>query len=380
MSALTRRMALGAGLATLAIPSLAFGVASQKRLVVVVLRGGMDGIAAVAPIGDPAYRGVRGDLALTQTLPLNTTFGMHPRLATLHESYRVGECAIIHATSTPYRERSHFDAQNVLEAGTVRAFSATDGWLNRALGARAAGTALGAVAIGTGVPLALRGAAPATSWAPSLLPDPNADLVTRTRVLYAQDAALARALADAQAIHAAAGAGQAGGQFAQQMAAAARFLAQPDGPRVAMLELAGWDTHATQAQPAGALARNLRQLDAGVAALAEGLGVHWARTVIVIASEFGRTVAVNGTLGTDHGSGGAVFVAGGAVRGGRVLADWPGLAMSQRYQGRDLAATLDLRALLKGLLHDHLEVPSAALDTQVFPDSAASARLRDLLG
>jgi uncharacterized protein (DUF1501 family) len=161
--------------------------------------------------------------------------------------------------------------------------------------------------------------------------------------------------------------------FAALARRASAFLAQPDGPQAAVLELGGWDTHANQANPNGAFVAALRQLDAGLAALREGLVAAdaWKRTVVVVATEFGREVAVNGTLGTDHGTGGAALVLGGAVKGGRVIADWPGLAKADRFEGRDLRTTTDLRALLKGVLGDHLQVARKRLDGDVFPDSAA---------
>ena len=248
------------------------------------------------------------------------------------------------------------------------------------------------------MPLVLRGPGAVDTWAPSVLPEPGADLVARLGRMYANDPALAQALARARALHldaAMAGdaladdameAGKAAplapGGFVALARRAAEFLVRPDGPQVAVLDLGGWDTHASQAAPNGALARNLRLLDTGLAALRQGLlaGDTWQRSVVVVATEFGREVAVNGTLGTDHGTGGAAFVLGGAVAGGRVLADWPGLAPRDRYEGRDLRTTTDLRAVLKGVLADHLQVASQRLDREIFPDSAAVPRLSLLRG
>jgi uncharacterized protein (DUF1501 family) len=163
------------------------------------------------------------------------------------------------------------------------------------------------------------------------------------------------------------------GSFRSLAQRAAEFLSDRGGPQVAVLELGGWDTHANQANPNGALANGLRVLDGGLGSLHAALAASgtWERTVVVVASEFGREVAINGTLGTDHGSGGVAFVLGGAVRGGRVVADWPGLAKAQRFEGRDLRITIDLRAVLKGVLGDHLQIASKRLDLEVFPESAA---------
>jgi uncharacterized protein (DUF1501 family) len=221
----------------------------------------------------------------------------------------------------------------------------------------------------------LRGSDRVDTWAPSALPEPTPDLVARLEMLYAGDPSLREALSRARSLREqpgmASGVGNAQGRQAVMALArkAGEMLASAQGPRVAVLELGGWDTHANQANPNGALANNLRTLDAGLAALNEALGSAWSRTVVLVATEFGREVAINGTQGTDHGTGGAAFVAGGAVRGGRVLTDWPGLARAQRHEGRDLRVTTDLRAVIKGVLSDHLRVPTAAIERTVLPGS-----------
>jgi len=241
----------------------------------------------------------------------------------------------------------------------------------------------------------LRGRADVDTWAPSVLPVPSADLVARLERMYAGDPALATALERARQLRAdspmatqdAAPAGMAAsgprpGAFVTLSRRAAEFLAQANGPQAAVLEIGGWDTHANQTNPNGPLAAGLRQLDLGLAALRAGLAADgaWQRTAVVVVSEFGREVAVNGTLGTDHGTGGVAFVLGGAVQGGRVVADWPGLAKGQRYEGRDLRITTDLRAVLKGVLGDHLKIASRSLDAEVFPDSAKVRPLQLLRG
>ncbi len=387
---LRRRMvgaALGLG-ALGPLSSLSFaagGNGSTNRFVFVVLRGGMDGLSAVPALGDPEFAAARGALAQFGAAPLtlDATFALHPNLSELHAMYGRGELAVVHAVGLPYRERSHFDAQQVLESGGVRPYEITTGWLARALAPSAAKS----LALNTAVPLVLRGPGLVDTWAPSALPDPSADLVARLERMYGNDAALATALQRAKTLHfdgampndmnAAADKGMAnpgrGGNFSVLAQRAAEFLAQPNGPQAAVLELGGFDSHANQANPSGALSNTLRQLDAGLAALREGLLASgtWARTVVVVATEFGREVAVNGTLGTDHGTGGAAFVLGGAVKGGRVLADWPGLAKRDRFEGRDLRITTDMRALLRGVLADHLQVASKSLNNDVFPGSEA---------
>jgi uncharacterized protein (DUF1501 family) len=386
-----QRLAASAGLPYASLSWMHDAKASVQgnRLIVVVLRGGLDGLAAVAAPGDPAFAEARGALAQTPTpvLPLaGGLFALHPNLTALHGLFSRGEALAVHAVGLPYRERSHFDAQQVLESGGVRPYELSTGWLARALqpqGQRG-------MALSTAVPLVLRGAADVDSWAPSALPEPSSDLVARLLRMYAEDPALGQALARAKglrespamaAMSAAEGAsgGSPVGAGRQAVLAlfkkAAEFAAQPQGPQAVVLEMGGWDSHAAQAAPQGALANNLALLDSGLAQLRDGLsgagkGDAWSRTAVLVVTEFGREVAINGTLGTDHGTGGVALVLGGAVRGGHVLADWPGLAKHQRHEGRDLRITTDLRAVFKALLAGHLHVPAVRLEREVFPGSA----------
>jgi uncharacterized protein (DUF1501 family) len=321
-------------------------------------------------------------------LDLDGFFGLHPALTGLHERYRTGELLVAHAVATPYRERSHFDGQNVLENGGERPSGLGSGWLNRALAARSDGAHEG-LAIGQTVPLILRGTLPVASWAPSVMPDVEPDLLARLRDLYAGDATLAARLDAAMEIDAIAGEegkgvagrrGRNGGaaRFIAVARSAGHLLAQEQGPRVAVLDSGGWDTHAQEGGADGQLSSRLKGLDEALGALRTGLGDAWKSTVALICTEFGRTVAINGTRGTDHGTAAAAFLLGGAVRGGRVLADWPGLASRHRHEGRDLAPTLDLRALAKGVLSEHLELATGALDT-VFPSSGRVAPVRGVV-
>jgi uncharacterized protein (DUF1501 family) len=409
--------ALCAPWAALSVGRAGATTSSAGRLVLVILRGGLDGLGAVPAIGDPDFGAARGALAQfgAPPLPLDATFALHPRLTHLHALYTGGELVVAHAVGLAYRERSHFDAQQVLESGGEKPYQLGTGWLARALLASAP-TASG-VALQTSVPLVLRGASSGAAqhqrhaglqrdassvdtWAPSTLPEPSADLVARLERLYAGDAALHAALARAKALHGdlaagglatapgsgavpmaatsaepamAAATGARAAQFSQLASKCAEFLAGPSAPRAAVLELGGWDTHVNQANPTGALATNLGVLDAGLAALRAGLRASglWKQSLVVVASEFGREVAINGTQGSDHGSGGAAFALGGALRGGRVIADWPGLARNQRFEGRDLRTTTDLRGVLKGALRDAWGLGDAQLDHEVFPGSAA---------
>lgn len=372
----------GVASAMLCAPKIALAAApTGRRLVFIVLRGAMDGIATLMPIGDPAYARLRGNFgpppAAGAPLKLTTDFALHPGLAQTAALYARGEAAFVHAIASPYRERSHFDAQNVLETGGTAAYALKDGWLNRLLPLlpRAKEPA---VALSATLPMALRGPAPATSFAPSQLPQADDDLLARAGALYAGDPQLHALWSQALGARNAAGTDARTDSNARANPAAlgklaATFLAKPDGARVAVIELGGWDTHANQP---GRLTQQLRQLDAVIAALHTGLGPDWRQTIVVAATEFGRTAAPNGTGGTDHGTGGAAILAGGALQGGRIIADWPGLAPSQLHEGRDLKPTADLRALFAGLAADHFGLDPALVSRTLF----AGAGVRPLSG
>ncbi len=394
---LTRReliKRLGAGGTLLAAPGLAFANAqTDARFVLVILRGAADGLAIAAPYGDPHYASLRGELALAKPgqkdglLDLDGFFGLHPRLEFTHQRFTKGEASVVHAVASPYRERSHFDGQDVLENGGSIVGAQRDGWLNRAL--EPLGGSLGseqAIALAQNTPLVLRGPQSVTSWAPSRLPDADEDIIDRLRLLYAEDeffavrleqAIKSQQIAEGMDGPRARGRGNGAQQLTANLKAAANFLTTPDGPSIAVVEAGGWDTHANQGAANGALANQLGALDAGLRELESGLGKTWQRTVVAVVTEFGRTAKVNGTRGTDHGTGSAALLLGGAVNGGKVIADWPGLRTSALYEGRDLMPTLDLRAVFKGVLVEHLELTPAYANRDVFPDSR---RVRPLQG
>lgn len=371
--------------------------AAENRLIVVILRGGMDGLAAVPPVGDPAYGRGRDRLAVPEadTLALDGGFALHPGLANLHGFYQAREAVILHAVATPYRERSHFDGQDLLENGTASPKGARDGWLARALDQMPGapfGEGEAGVALARSMPLILRGSKAASSWAPSAIPSPDADFLTRVAGLYETDALLAGALTKALATQEMAGAAMADGGrrrprpgggnrrvVREVIRTAGALLSSETGPRVGVIEVGGWDTHAGQGAAEGRLANQLALLDAGLAELKTALGRVWETTAIAIVTEFGRTAAGNGSGGTDHGTASAAFVVGGAVNGGRVIADWPGLRAGDLLEGRDLRPTLDMRRLFKGLLHDHLKIPERSLSATVFPDSGDKPPLYDLV-
>ena len=388
----TRRTFLRATAAfgALAPGAHALGAARDPRLVTIVLRGALDGMAAVAPIGDPAYAGLRGDFALAKgsALPLDGFFALHPAMPQFARLYQARQALVVHAASSPYRGRSHFEGQDVLESGQAGVGRADSGWMTRLLQALPAGknAGRGGLAVGALTPLIMRGQAPVLGWAPQSLKAED-DLAQRVLSLYRHaDPALGEALArglDTNRMAAKAsmglgaadkGAGQAHADMVKTAEGAARLLAQDNGPRIAALAFDGWDTHVNES---ARLAQLLAGLDAALAAFEQTLGARWADTAILVVTEFGRTVQINGTGGSDHGTASVAFLAGGAVKGGRVLADWPGLAQGALFEGRDLKPTTDLRALASGLVGEHLGVSQKVLGATVFP---GSEQLRPLTG
>jgi len=408
----TRRgLLLGSGalFAWTCVPRIARAEDRDPRLLTIVLRGGLDGLAVVAPIGDPDWLKLRSDKSLTvdgpaPALPLDGFFALNPAMPNLHRLYQAGQATIVHAIATPYRERSHFDGQDVLESGLPKPGTADTGWLNRSLAAIEPGVRVDprgrqAFAVGPITPLVVRGLAPVMSWTPQRLPPVSDDTTMRLLDLYRHtDPTFARVLEERVGLAAIAKAGgmdgepgdgrpviQGGGiaqvrtYFAEVTGSAAKFLAEPEGPRVGALAFDGWDTHVDEGTVKGRLANLLGALDGSIAALETNMGKSWHETVVVLVTEFGRTARLNGTDGTDHGTATVALLAGGALKGGRVIADWPGLKEADLYEKRDLKPTIDLRAVLKGLLRDHLRVDERSLEMAVFPDSAAAKPLQGLL-
>lgn len=371
----TRRdLLLGLG-AALALPGLSLArTPTDRRLVVVLLRGALDGLAAVPPHGDPRHTSVRGDAAVAEgVVDLNGHFGLHPSLAPWLPLWTAGELGIVHAVGNPRLDRSHFDAQNCLENGTDRPFGVDSGWLNRALSVDGEP----ALAVGRTVPWILRGPGPVTSADPLRRWAPDATFVSEVAELYRGDPllgpALDRAMATRAMLEPHRQRAARPGDLEQAAAVIGGVLADPRGPRVAVFEADGWDTHTRQANR---LSQLLGGLADGVLALKQGLGEAWSSTAVVVLTEFGRTVAGNGTGGTDHGTGSVVFLAGGAVAGG-LHGTWPGLGTL--YEDRDLMPANDVRGILKGVAGDHLGVPEGALEDRVFPDSRNVARIQGLI-
>ena len=365
------KLGLGAfgGAMASAFPNFAFANAdTDTRFLFVIQRGAADGLDSVIPYADPAYARARGALAISESeaIKLNGTFALHPSLVNIGELYKSGQAAMVHAIASPYRERSHFDGQNIMESGGLRAYEIDSGWLNRFLTLLAIGrnSRKDPIALSATIPMALRGTNPVTSYAPSNIPASDNDYMSRIGQLYETDAQLYALWMQATATREMA-AGENNRQNAGSMGRlAASFLVRDDGPRIAMVESNGWDTHQGQKNR---LENGLRGLDAEIATFKAGMGDKWAKTIVLIATEFGRTIATNGTIGTDHGTGSVAYVLGGKVNGGRVIADWPGLANAQLYEGRDLKPTADLYGLIAGVLGEGFGIEPQLVARTLFP-------------
>lgn len=375
-----RRSLLAAGLSLGFAPRIAFArAATDRRFVFILQRGAADGLGTVAPVGDPAFAGQRGALAepFAGATKLDGMFALQPALGAIGDLYRAREALFVHAVASPYRERSHFDGQNALETGSAQPYAIKDGWMNRLLGLLPPDEAR-AIAVAATVPMALRGKVEVASYAPSALPDASDDLIARVTRLYEGDAQLHALWAQATATRMLTGdlAADQGRNAAATGELAAKLIAPDNGARIAMIETGGWDTHAGQV---GRLAAQLKGLDAMTAALKAGLGPLWAQTLVIVATEFGRTVRVNGTGGTDHGTASVAMLMGGAVRGGRVVADWPGLSDAALYEGRDLKATGDVNAVVAGALAQHYGLDPARALAALFPASRVTRPSEGLL-
>lgn len=358
------------------LPQTAFAAGKDPRFIVIILRGALDGLAAVPPVGDPDFSALRPPAWEGDALKLDGFFALNPAMPNLNRLYGAGQAAIVHAAATSYRNRSHFDGQDVLESGHDKPGYADDGWLNRLILSLGQGEKIGqahkALSVGTLTPLVIRGEAPLLGWAPQQLKAADPDLAPRLLRLYGEtDPALMTVLEEgiatgkiASSMDPMKGGGGAAGAMVEMAKGAAALMARDDGPRIAAMAFDGWDTHTAEQRR---LTQLLGGLDQSIAAFEQGLGPKWTDTVVLVATEFGRTARFNGTQGSDHGQATTAFLAGGAVKGGRVIADWPGLKAGQLYEGRDLNPTTDLRGVVMGVARDHLGADVRRLQTDVFP-------------
>ncbi len=377
-------MCLG-GLATWGAPRVLFArVPGGDRFVFVLLRGALDGLAAVVPVGDPGYARVRAAMAFERgaLTPLDDGFALAPGLTPLKALWDANELVVVHGMAIPYRTRSHFDGQAILETGLDRPSGSADGWLNRLLqvmeGSRSG------IAVAAGLPRSLSGSYPVTTWSPAKLGAVDDAYLERLHLLYQRDPRLHdrfEAALNLQGVEMGDGMGRMGrgAQVAPTMKAAARFLRDPGGPNVAAVEFGGWDTHANQGMANGPLDRRLQGLAEGLLAFKAEVGSDtWQRTTVVVLTEFGRTARPNGTGGTDHGTAGAGFVIGPRLARSQVLVDWPGLADRDLYEQRDLRPTLDTRAVLKSALQGAFDLTPGQLD-RVFPGSGGAVPLPGMM-
>jgi uncharacterized protein (DUF1501 family) len=398
------------------------GGPAKRKLVVFICRGAMDGLSVSPPVGDPNYASLRREIAIAGfgqpngALKLDETFGLHPKLVAVHALALKGQARIAPAVATPDRARSHFEAQDVLESGVAVVYGEPSGWLNRAIQAMGPAGSVQAMSVGGQAPLILRGPIQAASWSPGGYHDRDSRLPGILADLYADDPLLGPALASglqteamakiateasapmteaAQADPMVAAAGQptangapqtvAGYQKAGEVAARslgvtlAHFMTEPGGPQIAAVSLDGFDTHANQGAADGQLANHLAYLDAAVDGLSSGLGLEWRNTLVLVATEFGRTARINGTKGTDHGTGSTALVLGGGLKPGGIVGDWPTLQEARLFENRDTYPALDMRALFKGALAEQLGIDRRALDAKVFPDSGGVERVRGLV-
>ncbi len=381
---ITRRSLIGSSIAVVgagALPRITFAATrgGTKRFIFIIQRGAADGLHTLAPLGDAGLRAVRAPLvdAMGDPIKLDAMFALHPALTQSAALYRGGEALFVHAVASANRDRSHFDAQNILETGGQRAYAEASGWMNRLAGLlppRDAKT----MALAQTVPVALRGPAQVSSYAPSNLPDASGDLIMRVSSLYAHDAQLSglwQSALQTRAMAGDAGEGQGRGGAATG-ALAAKLMQGADGARLMMIETGGWDTHSAQK---GRLNAQLGGLDAMIGAIKAGLGAEWRQTLILVATEFGRTVAVNGTGGTDHGTASATMLFGGAVKGARVVADWPGLRGSDLLEGRDLKPTVALEAVVSGAVAAHFGLDPARVVRALYPSAGAMRAVEGLI-
>ncbi len=379
-------------------------IPGDNRLVVIILRGAMDGLDVVRPVGDADFSAYRLTLSKAgNPSDLDGYFALNEHLSALAPMWAKGELAFAHAVSTPYRDkRSHFDGQDLLEAGTgmdVGVGAARDGWLNRMLSSVPDMTAKTAFSVGREDMILLSGDNPVSSWSPNARLDLSTQGKRLLQWLYHGDPLFQEAgntatelaelldMGNVNGVGDGVGDGGMSGAMMRSMmsagkAARAKALARFAGERlneetrIAAFSIGGWDTHQKQA---GGIKRALGELGDAVVTLKATLGANWGKTAVLAMTEFGRTARENGSGGTDHGTGGVMLMAGGAVRGGKIYGDWPGLGESDLYDNRDLMPTMDVRAFAAHAMQGLFSLGNGVLESAIFPGLDMGADPRILL-
>jgi len=368
---------------------------NSKRLVVIFLRGAVDGLNIVVPYAETAYYDARPKIAIPRpnqnggVLDLDGHFGLNPALAPLIPLWRQGSLAFVDACGSPDPTRSHFDAQDYMESGTPGVKSTADGWMNRLLATLPEHTPVQAVNLGDTTPRILSGSIAVASLPlgrNSAMPLDLPQVSTAFDRLYSGNDALSQAYQEGQQarktlltdldaeMKAANNGAPLPGGFARDAQRLAQLMVKDSSIKLAFLALGGWDTHVNQGGSQGQLAGRLKPLGEGLATLVQGLGSVYQDTAIVVMSEFGRTVHENGDGGTDHGHGNVMWTLGGQIKGGKVYGEWPGVSIGKLYQGRDLAISTDFRDVIVSLLEGHLQLDDAKIH-QVFPGYTPSQKI-----
>jgi uncharacterized protein (DUF1501 family) len=357
---------------------------ARRRLLVVMLKGGMDGLTAVPPYGDPLHATLRPSIHVKKPLPLDATFGLHPKLQAMHRLWEDGQLAVIHGTGFGYRGRSHFEGQDVMQTGVMKPYSSATGWLGRAMQhARVSG----GLAVSIPMPLILRGNPASDTHYPNWMPRANVEIAATLEQLWSDDPQLRpfgeRLLEEAGSNLPATR--MTGAEYREALSppalarAAGERMREPDGPRVGLIEFThGFDTHALQGDDEGLHADRLSELDGIIREFHKAVGREWANSLVVTVTEFGRTVRENGSTGTDHGVATCCFIAGGLVRASRVYADWRGLDPGNWFEGRDLAPTIDTMAVYARVLQATLGLDEQVIRSRIL-DFNPSRHLEGLL-
>ena len=347
----------------MATPNMAFPDTkiTEKRLLIVLLRGGMDGLASIPPIGDKNLSKIRKDVLVNGAADLDGFFGINPSLKFLGSEYHQGRAAFVHATSFPYTGRSHFDGQNIMETGGEQAYALTSGWVGRAMNA----AGYSSLSVSLPIPIILRGNELNSNYFPTNFRKVNPAVYSGVQQMWKEDPQLGGLIEPMMAREIDLfGAGR--GSARELVSFAAKEMHKPNGPRVGLLEFGGFDTHALQGNEQGHHTKKIAELDGVLEAFKRQMGDLYENTVIVTVTEFGRTASENGTQGTDHGYGSAIFLAGGLVKGKQVVSDWPGLSTKNLYEGRDLLMTIDARDVYAEVIKTVFDLNDEDISRDVF--------------